>query len=219
MSKLPRPRQTSNDCAPRSLGEVGARGVAGSCFLLYITSMAKIVQKGNKGLHELAEMVGVKLFGTAKLKKIIADMSAALAKEDDGVALAAPQIGLSLRIFIVSGKIFTKKDEEPASAKSYGEARKVKPDLIFINPVITSMSKAKQETEEGCLSVRWLYGKVRRATKATVTAYDINGKKFARSGSGLLAQIFQHEVDHLNGVLFTEKTKEVKKYKPEPKNK
>jgi len=63
-----------------------------------------------------------------------------------------------------------------------------------------------------------LYGEVKRASKATVTAYDINGKKFTRSGSGLLAQIFQHEVDHLNGVLFTDKTKEAKEYQPEPKN-
>jgi len=167
--------------------------------------MVKIVQKENKILHEPAQAVEKALLGSAKLKKIIADMSEALVKEDDGVALAAPQIGLPLRIFVVSGRIFTREDEE-----------KIKPDLVFINPVITSLSKAKQETEEGCLSVRWLYGRVKRAAKATVTAYDLNGHKFTRSGSGLLAQIFQHEVDHLNGVLFTDKTKEVKEYRPKP---
>ena len=79
--------------------------------------------------------------------------------------------------------------------------------------------KTKQVMEEGCLSVRWLYGEVKRATKATVTAYDITGKKFTRSSSGLLAQIFQHEIDHLDGILFTDKTKELKEYQPKPKNK
>ncbi|MFA6253638.1 MAG: peptide deformylase [Candidatus Paceibacterota bacterium] len=171
--------------------------------------MVKIVQKENEVLHQPAEEVGKELFGTPKLKKIITDMSEALAKEDDGVALAAPQIGLPLRIFVVSGRIFTNEEDF--------EAKKIKPDLVFINPELTKLSKEKMTMEEGCLSVRWLYGEVRRSVKATVTAYDIDGKKFTRSGTGLLAQIFQHETDHLNGVLFIEKTKELKEYKPEVK--
>lgn len=173
--------------------------------------MVKIVQKENEVLRQPAGEVSKALFGSDKLKKIIKDMSEALAKEDDGVALAAPQIALPLRIFVVSGKIFT-------SEKDLIEG-KTKPDLVFINPELTSLSKTKQAMEEGCLSVRWLYGEVKRSTKATVTAYDLNGKKFTRSGSGLLAQIFQHELDHLDGVLFIDKTKEVKEYTPEPKNK
>ncbi len=169
--------------------------------------MVKIVQKESPVLHEPAKEVGKELFGTAKLKEILADMSKALAKEDDGVALAAPQINLPLRIFVVSGKIFNQEGETA-----------IKPDLIFINPVITSLSKAKEEMEEGCLSVRWLFGQVKRSTKATISAYDEQGKKFTRSGSGLLAQIFQHEVDHLEGILFTEKAKGVKEYAPPEKD-
>lgn len=168
--------------------------------------MAKIVQKENRVLHEPAKEVAKELFGTEKLKKIIATMSKALAKEDDGVALAAPQINLPLRVFIVSGKIFTPE-----------ETLKPKPDLVFINPVITNLSKTKEEMEEGCLSVRWLFGQVKRSTKATISAYDETGKKFARSGSGLLAQIFQHEMDHLEGILFIEKAKGVKEYTPPKK--
>jgi len=171
--------------------------------------MVKIVQKENPALHQPAKPVAKALLGSDELKKIIKEMSEALAKENDGVALAAPQIALPLQIFIISGKIFTAEND-------LVEGR-VKPDLVFINPTITNLSKAKQEMEEGCLSVRWLYGEVKRSTKATVTAYDLNGKKFTRSGSGLLAQIFQHEMDHLNGVLFTDKTKAVKEYQPEPK--
>lgn len=168
--------------------------------------MVKIVQKEHKVLHQPAEKVGKELFGSKKLKKIIADMSLALSKEDDGVALAAPQIAVPLRIFIIAGKILTPEGEE-----------KIYPDLVFINPIITSLSKTKEEMDEGCLSVRWLFGQVKRSTKATVTAYDENGKKFARSGSGILAQIFQHEMDHLEGILFTEKAKGVKEYTPEGK--
>ena len=68
---------------------------------------------------------------------------------------------------------------------------------------------------EGCLSVRYLYGKIRRASRATITAYDENGQKIERGASGLLAQIFQHEVDHLNGILFTDHAKDLRDIPPE----
>lgn len=168
--------------------------------------MVKIVGKENKVLHEVAKEVPKELFGTPELKKIIKDMSLALSKEDDGVAIAAPQIAVPLRIFVVAGKILTPEYEE-----------KVSPDLVFINPIITKLSKTKKEMDEGCLSVRWYFGQVKRANKATVEAYDINGKKFSRSGSGVIAQIFQHETDHLDGVLFTEKAKNLREYVPESK--
>ena len=74
-------------------------------------------------------------------------------------------------------------------------------------------------TEEGCLSVRWLYGKVERPEKTLVRACDENGKSFTLGGSGLLSQIFQHEVDHLNGVLFTDKAIELKDMPPKNKKK
>ncbi|MFA6000113.1 MAG: peptide deformylase, partial [Candidatus Paceibacterota bacterium] len=87
--------------------------------------------------------------------------------------------------------------------------KKIK-DLVFINPKISKMSKDKEWLMEGCLSVRPLYGKTWRSKKATITAYDENGKKFVRGASGLLAQIFQHETDHLNGILFIDHAKEVR---------
>ena len=67
---------------------------------------------------------------------------------------------------------------------------------------------------EGCLSVRWLYGNTFRSKKATITAYDGNGKKFTRGASGLLAQIFQHETDHLGGILFIDHAKDIKEELP-----
>ena len=69
--------------------------------------------------------------------------------------------------------------------------------------------------EEGCLSVRYLYGKVVRSQKATVAAYDASGRKFTKGASGIVAQIFQHEVDHLNGILFIDKARSVEEVIPE----
>ena len=82
-------------------------------------------------------------------------------------------------------------------------------NMVFINPVITKLSRKKIWTPEGCLSVRWLYGEVARADKATIRAYDEHGKVFTRGGSGLIAQIFQHETDHFDGTLFIDKARNV----------
>lgn len=172
--------------------------------------MTKIIQKENKTLRETAKEVELSEIRSPKIQKILLSMSKALKAEEDGVALAAPQIDIPLRIFIISGKLFSQSE------------KKIKPDLVFINPKITKLSKKLSLMEEGCLSVRWLYGFVKRADKATVEAYDENGKKFSRSGSGLLAQIFQHEIDHLNGILFIDKARNIKEFIDEsksPKNK
>ncbi len=72
--------------------------------------------------------------------------------------------------------------------------------------------------EEGCLSVRPLYGKVRRATRATIEAYDAEGNKFTLSGSGLIAHIFQHEIDHLEGILFIDKAIDIHESNLEKEN-
>jgi len=162
--------------------------------------MKDILQREHPILREVAKSVPKEEIGSARIKKIIEEMSITMASQRDGVAIAAPQIGENLRIFIVSGKILKHADS------SYkGDDR----DLIFINPEIIKLSKEKKEVEEGCLSVRWLYGKVKRSVRATIRAYNEKGQKIERGASGVLAQIFQHETDHLNGVLFTDKAKEV----------
>lgn len=178
----------------------GSDGAAsrGAAFFYIVGAMATIVQKKSAVLRKTAAEVPARDFGSARLAKVLADMSAALARERDGVALAAPQIGKSLCIFIVSGKILRKKESDPDV-----------PDLVFINPVLKRASKEKKLLEEGCLSVRGRYGKITRSTRATVGAYDASGAYFERNGSGLMAQIFQHEIDHLNGTLFTDHAKEV----------
>jgi peptide deformylase len=174
-----------------------------------------IVQKGEPVLRKIAEKVSVADIKTEKIQKILKDMSLALELQDDGVAIAAPQIAIPLRIFVVSKKveIMLKGLEEAPEA----EKGKIK-DAIYINPEINKLSKTKQILDEGCLSVRPIFGKVERSEKATVTAYDENGKKFTRGGSGLLAQIFQHEIDHLDGILFIDKATDLVEVLPPQNN-
>jgi len=172
----------------------------------------EIVQKGEPVLRQIAEKVPVSEIKSEKIQNILKDMSVALETQDDGVAIAAPQIAIPLRIFVVSKKveIMMKKMEEAPEAE-----RDMIKDSVYINPEIKKLSKTKKLLDEGCLSVRPIFGKVERATKATITAYDENGKKFTRGATGLLAQIFQHETDHLNGILFIDKATDLVEVRPE----
>jgi peptide deformylase len=174
----------------------------------------EIVQRNNKVLREKAREILIKDIKTPKIKKVLKEMSVALKSQNDGVAIAAPQIDYSLSIFVVSGKIFHKDFGKGEGALEKIPKEEIPKDLVFINPKISKLSREKEWLPEGCLSVRWLYGNVFRSKKATVTAYDENGKKFIRGASGLLAQIFQHETDHLAGTLFIDKAKDLKEELP-----
>ncbi len=178
----------------------------------------EILQKEEKILRQIAKEIPIEKITTPKIKKILSEMSASLAGQDDGVAIAAPQIGYSLRIFVVSHKIFQKDFMDKRGRETDGKKSKteeISKDLVFINPKITKLSREREWMPEGCLSVRPLYGKTHRAKKATVEAYDENGRKFTRGGAGLLAQIFQHETDHLDGILFIDHAKDIKAEFPE----
>lgn len=150
----------------------------------------KIVQKEDPVLRKKAQAVPSSEFGSKKLLSLIESMKEAVDKEQDGVALAAPQIGVSKRIFIV------RYDRMESPSKEEIEVG------VFINPEIIKSSRKKNVVDEGCLSVRGVYGKTNRYTRATVKAYDEHGNLFTRGGGGVLAQAFQHEIDHLNGTLF-----------------
>lgn len=102
----------------------------------------------------------------------------------DGVGLAAPQVGIHKRVIIVE----TKTGPE-----------------IFVNPRITRRSIWHTTSEEGCLSVPGVYGQVKRNKSVTIKALDRHGHKMKRKVSGLEAIIFQHEIDHLDGVLFIDR--------------
>ncbi len=173
--------------------------------------MVKIIQNGHPTLRTRALPVLIKDIGSPKIKKVLAEMKKALSLESDGVAIAAPQINVSLRIFVVSGKVF---DEGFIHGDQLQELSK-NTDKVFINPKILKMSRDKKLLSEGCLSVRPMYGKVRRATRTTLEAYDEKGVKFVTEASSLLAHIFQHETDHLDGILFIDKAKDLHEASPE----
>ena len=174
--------------------------------------MINILQQNDPLLRQMAEEVPIEDIKSTKFKKVLHDMQNALHSQEDGVAIAAPQIAVPLRIFIVSGKVFDAAffDEEKASKKTDWPL-----DMICINPKIVKRSKEKVWEEEGCLSVRWLYGKTHRHKNVTLEAYDEHGVKFTRGAGGLLAQIFQHETDHLDGILFIDTAKDVVDMPPE----
>lgn len=168
--------------------------------------MVHIIQKdepGSEALRKKAIRVPVTDITTPVTQTIIADMKTAMAAQSDGVALAAPQIGHPLRIFVIAGKMFKKGSGE------------IPRDRVFINPSISRLSRKKESVDEGCLSIRPLYGLVKRSTKATVRAYNEHGEPFEYGASGVLAQIFQHEMDHLSGILFTDKATKTWEHHPE----
>lgn len=184
----------------------------------------EILQKDNPVLREIAKTVPIEDITTSAIQNVIRDLKETMAPVEDAVAIAAPQIGILLRIFVVSGRAFIKKPDadgkrsgleerggkRPDRKESVSVLDTLPPDLVCINPKIIKQSKKMNELEEGCLSVRWLYGDTKRATKVTIKAYDEHGKLSTRGASGLLAQIFQHEIDHLNGILFIDHAKDVR---------
>jgi peptide deformylase len=169
---------------------------------------AEIVQKDDLVLRRKTKNVARAEIGSNELQKLIRHMRILLAQESNGVGLAAPQVGVPLQLFIVAGRVFEEDMEKEKEKRKKKKEEAIQPhplDRIFINPELTRLSRKKKELSEGCLSVRGLYGTVMRHEKASLKAFDETGKPVAINASGLLAHIFQHEVDHLNGILFIDK--------------
>ena len=129
------------------------------------------------------------------LKTLVDDMVETM-REAPGVGLAAPQIGISERVAVIE---FGHEDDEDIPKQLY----------VLVNPEIVKMSDEKVRGIEGCLSVPGLVGSVDRAKIVTVRAQDQNGKKTKVRAVGWLARIFQHEIDHLDGVLYTDRAVEI----------
>jgi peptide deformylase len=129
-----------------------------------------------------------------KLPQLLKDMWATMYSVR-GVGLAAPQIGLNIRVSVID-------------VKPEGKSQK----LVLINPEILALEGSLHD-EEGCLSVPGVYAKVTRASRATIRALDENGRPYEMTGEGLLARAFQHEIDHLDGKLFVDRLDFVHKLK------
>lgn len=164
----------------------------------------------NPVLRKIAQEIPIADIKSKAIQTLIKDMRALLAKEEYGVALAAPQVGEPVRIFIVSGRALARDARNaPDEPKKVEDVVPPVPDQIYINPVLVKTSRGKKDKHEGCLSLRGKWGTVPRAEKALIEAYDEKGTRFTRGASGFLAHVFQHEMDHLEGILYTDKATHV----------
>lgn len=114
----------------------------------------------------------------------LVDAMVATMKAERGIGLAAPQVGLSMRLFV--------------TGVDHDETR------VFINPAIVEQSDRQTKYEESCLSLPDVYGDVLRSHEVRVRAWDASGASFELTAKGMLARVIQHENDHLNGVVFTD---------------
>jgi len=148
-----------------------------------------IITIPNKILRQKAQTV-IKLDG--QVIKLVKNMVETLRSQDDpeGVGLAAPQIGQSLRVIVVK-----ETPGENIESKIVG----------LINPEVVRQSREQELGWEGCLSIPDQFGQVKRAEKIKIKALDVNGKKKTIKARGFFARVLQHEIDHLDGILFTDK--------------
>lgn len=178
----------------------------------------EIVKEPEKVLRKKSAHVVLADIAGSRIQGLLKAMKETLSHTPDGVGLAAPQIGESLRIFIVSDeaeeidRVDAKRESRAAAGpRKPGEAPYEKRPwkyYVFINPVIKKVSRKMLEDAEGCLSVPKKYGLVMRHEKITVEAYDEHGKKITRGSSRFFARVMQHEFDHLEGILFVDKVKQ-----------
>ncbi len=138
-------------------------------------------------LRQKAAAVGAALLGSSELQTLVLDMEKTM-NDSNGIGLAAPQVGRSLRLAVI-------KTQDGI--------------LPLVNPKILSRSLAKEIMEEGCLSIPGVYGLVKRSKSIKVSAADASGKRKKFSAKGMMARVIQHEIDHLNGVLFIDKAKTI----------
>lgn len=145
--------------------------------------MTEITKLPNKILSKKIVELSVDDIKNGSYKELVLEMKTAM-KENQGVGLAANQIGKDLAIFVIEPKLI----EEGGM-----------PD-VYMNPQITEYSKDSDEMEEGCLSIPGYYTAIKRAKKIKIKFINENGEKIKLKARGFLARVLQHETDHLNGL-------------------
>lgn len=170
--------------------------------------MDKIVTVENKKdeqfLRKKTELFDFTKFSRSEISELILRMKRAM-KLARGIGLSANQIGLNTRVFVAQ----IQKTDRRGKVRSLS-ANEQKFYAVF-NPEIVKYSREKVPMEEGCLSVPGVYGEVERPERVVLEGYERNGRKIKIKAWGLLAKVFQHEMDHLNGTLFIDKAKVIYK--------
>ncbi len=158
-----------------------------------MSNLLRIAQLGDDVLRKKAQTVVVNDHQLMDLMPLSWDM-VATCLDADGIGLAAPQVYDSLRMFIIAPHPTRRRPNIPQVAP-----------IILLNPEIIKRSKGTNTSWEGCLSIPGLFGQVRRSDWVEVRYFDLSAKLVRRRLSGLLARIFQHEFDHINGKVFTDR--------------
>jgi peptide deformylase len=139
-------------------------------------------------------------FGTPELAALLADLRDTMAQLN-GAGLAAPQIGVGLRVVIFGVH----------SNPRYPQVEEV-PDTVLINPVLEPLGAEQEEDWEGCLSVPGMRGSVPRYRRLRYAGYDEQGRRFERTVEGFHARVVQHECDHLDGILYPMRIRDLSKF-------
>lgn len=166
--------------------------------------MLPIVKLPTPSLRERSIEIDRETLLSADVQKLIEEMIPTM-YGDDGIGLAAPQVGRNIRVCII-GKEAVGMLEHPSDALIKSKATK---DMVLINPVIELLSKKTAWDNEGCLSVPKKYGRVRRYIEIKVTAWDEKGNPLEFIAKKFFARVIQHEVDHLDGILFIDRAMDV----------
>ena len=148
----------------------------------------------------LARSEEIQVFGTPELRELLQDMRDTMAHLN-GAGLAAPQIGVGLRVVIFGVH----------ANPRYPDAEEV-PDTVLINPVLTPLDPEMEEGWEGCLSVPGMRGVVPRYKRLRYRGFDENGRPFEREALDFHARVVQHEVDHLDGILYPMRIRDLSKF-------
>ncbi len=139
--------------------------------------------------------------------RAVADRMIQMMYDSEGIGLAAPQVGLSWRMFVVHVP-----EDEGRSPATDPPSATLGPE-VYINPILTNPTGPVEPYEEGCLSLPDIRGQVQRPPNITITATGLDGKQFTRTASGLLARCWQHESDHLDGVLIIDRMMQMSRLK------
>jgi peptide deformylase len=157
-----------------------------------------VLRMGDPRLWQKSRPAGE--FNTAELNELLQDMRDTMTHLN-GAGLAAPQIGVALRVVIFGVTANPRyPDIEPV------------PDTVLINPVLTPLSGEEEEGWEGCLSVPGMRGWVPRFRQLRYSGYDERGRRFQRDVEGFHARVVQHEVDHLDGILYPMRIRDLTKF-------
>jgi peptide deformylase len=166
-------------------------------------SILKVARMGHPVLRAKARPLHPSEIRTPKVQQLIDDLLDTM-MEYQGIGLAAPQVHEGLRLFVAGFAPDAGDDEDEDDDDEHDV-----PQMVLINPEITVVGRETVEDWEGCLSIPDIRGRVPRARRISVTAYNRQGKKTTLEASGFTARVIQHETDHLDGILFFDRMKDL----------